>query len=101
MQAVENSSAPASSPKHKCGAALQVCAGPPGPAACEQAGVDAGRRTRVLPHELRILLGTEKVCGIRFRIPAGGSWAPPCGAHDTTSVAAGQSRDTPPASYRA
>src|ERR1039458_7643951 len=29
------------------GAALQVCAGPPGPA---QAGVDAGRRTGVLPH---------------------------------------------------
>src|ERR1035441_4490445 len=34
---------------------------------------------------------------IKFRIPAGGFWAPPCGARDTTSVAAGQSRDTPPA----
>src|ERR1017187_9162139 len=34
------------------GADLQVCAGPPGPAPSwhEQAGVDAGRRTGVLPH---------------------------------------------------
>jgi|HubBroStandDraft_1064217.scaffolds.fasta_scaffold40787_2 hypothetical protein len=36
-----------------CGADLQVCAGPPGPAlrATEQAGVDARRRPRGPPHD--------------------------------------------------
>src|ERR1039458_7559153 len=43
-----------------CGADLQVCSGPPGPAlratepaisAYEEADVDVGRRTGVLPHE--------------------------------------------------
>src|ERR1019366_2818765 len=51
------------------GAALQVCAGPPGPALRatesaisehEEADVDVGRRTGVLPHELRSLLKIEK-----------------------------------------
>jgi hypothetical protein len=31
-----------------CGAGLQSCAGPPGPALAD---VDAGRRTPVLPHK--------------------------------------------------
>ena len=36
----------------KRGADLQVCAGPPGPALdAQRAGVDAGRRTGVLPHK--------------------------------------------------
>jgi hypothetical protein len=44
-----------------CEADLQVCAGPPGPAFCteksaatgrEQAGVDTGCRTGVLPHKM-------------------------------------------------
>src|ERR1039458_1459990 len=34
-----------------CGAGPQSGAGPPGPVLRERAGVDAGRRTGVLPHE--------------------------------------------------
>ena len=54
-----------------CGADLQVCAGPPGPArrvtesaisGHEQADVDVGRRTGVLPHEQRRLLKMGKLC---------------------------------------
>ena len=33
-----------------CGADIQACAGPPSPDVTRSAGVDAGRRTGVLPH---------------------------------------------------